>query len=57
MAAVIKQVCGAETALIKGGRGEFTVWRDGQKILDTSKTGDFPTDDEVRDALRASAAR
>ncbi len=53
MAAALRKALGAEVTLASGGRGEFTVWRDGVKIVDTSKTGEFPTDDEVVAAARA----
>lgn len=56
MAAALKRTFGADTTLTPGGRGEFTVWRDGHKLVDTSKTGEFPTDDEVLAAVRAAGS-
>jgi len=56
VAAALKRTFGADTTLTPGGRGEFTVWRDGHKLVDTSKTGEFPTDDEVLAAVRAAGS-
>jgi hypothetical protein len=53
VAALRRAFAGAEVTMTSGGRGEFTVWRDGQKIVDTSKTGEFPTDDDVLTAARS----
>lgn len=47
MAAQIKRSFGVDATLTPGNRGEFTVWRDGQKLVDKAATGKFPTDEEV----------
>lgn len=43
MAALIRESLGADTALEPGGRGEFTVWVDGKKVAEKSRSG-FPAD-------------
>lgn len=43
MAALIRESLQLETDLEPGGRGEFTVWVDGVKVAEKSRTG-FPAD-------------
>ena len=52
MAAILRRELGIDAKLISGGRGEFTVWLDGKKILDKADDGDFPDEDAVLRALR-----
>lgn len=54
MAAALKRILGAEVTLTPGGRGEFTIWLGDRKLLDTSKTGEFPSDDEAIAAVRGA---
>jgi hypothetical protein len=51
VAAVIEQETGAETELVEGGRGEFTVWVAGQKVAGKTTEG-FPTEQQVLAAVR-----
>ena len=53
MAALIKQEAHLDSSLEPGGRGEFTVWLDGVKIAEKSRTG-FPTDKALMEAVRKS---
>ena len=46
MAALIKQSLGVDAAIEPGGRGEFTIWVDGVKVAEKSRTG-FPTEKAV----------
>ena len=51
MAAEVKRELGIDTELIKGNSGEFTIWLDGQKIVE--KTGQqFPSPEAVIAAIR-----
>lgn len=40
--------------LTPGGRGEFTIWLEGQKVLDKGH-GDFPDERAVVAAIRGKA--
>ena len=55
MAALIKERLNLETDLESGNRGEFTVWVDGKKIAEKSRSG-FPAEaaivDLVKEAVR-----
>jgi predicted Rdx family selenoprotein len=51
VAALIKQELQLETDLEPGGRGEFSVWIDGRKIAEKTRTG-FPSEPEVIDAIK-----
>ena len=53
MAALIQQETGLDANLEPGGRGEFTVWLDGVKIAEKSRTG-FPSDKALLEAVRKS---
>lgn len=55
MAALIKQQLKLEADLTPGGRGEFTVWLDGKKIVEKSRTG-FPTEAKIIEAVTAALA-
>jgi hypothetical protein len=54
VAALIKEKLALDTDLEPGGRGEFTVWVDGKKIAEKSRSG-FPSEpaiiDQVKQAL------
>ena len=50
MAALIKQSVELDTDLEPGGRGEFTVWVDGVKVAEKSRTG-FPAEKAVVEAV------
>ena len=53
MAALIKQDSGAEADLEPGGRGELSVWVDGNKIAEKTWRG-FPTDADVLKAVKSA---
>lgn len=53
MAALIKESLLVETDLEPGGRGEFTVWVDGNKVAEKSRTG-FPPDSVLIDSVRSA---
>ena len=53
MAALIKDSLHLDTALEPGGRGEFTVWVDGVKVAEKSRTG-FPTEKAVLEAVSSA---
>lgn len=55
MAALIKDSLGVESDLEPGGRGEFTVWVDGNKIAEKSRTG-FPADAALLQAVTTALA-
>ena len=46
MAALIKESLGVDTDIEPGGRGEFSVWVDGAKVAEKSRTG-FPAEKAV----------
>jgi predicted Rdx family selenoprotein len=50
VAALIKQSFDLETDLEPGGRGEFTVWVDGVKVAEKSRTG-FPAEKALLDSV------
>jgi predicted Rdx family selenoprotein len=51
VAALIKQTLGADTDLQPGGRGEFTVWVDGKKVAEKSRSG-FPSETAIVETVR-----
>ena len=51
MAALIKNEIGADTDLVEGGRGEFTVWVGDEKVAQKDADG-FPSDEGVISAVR-----
>lgn len=53
MAALIKQSLGADSELEPGGRGEFTVWVDGHKVAEKSRSG-FPADQTLLASVGAA---
>ena len=53
MAALIKQQLNLESELEPGGRGEFTVWADGKKIAEKTRTG-FPAEPVIVEAVRTA---
>lgn len=50
MAALIKEKLSLDTTLEPGGRGEFSVWVDGRKVAEKSRSG-FPSEPEVLDLV------
>jgi hypothetical protein len=51
VAEVLKQELNVDTQLVEGDRGEFTVWVDGNKVI--NKVGDdFPPENDVVSAVR-----
>jgi len=50
VAALIKERLQLETDLEPGGRGEFTIWLDGKKVVEKSRTG-FPTEPKIIETL------
>jgi hypothetical protein len=55
VAALIKQDFGADADLEPGGRGELSVWVDGNKIAEKSMRG-FPADADVLKAVKTALA-
>ena len=55
MAALIKQSLGVDAAIEPGGRGEFTVWVDGAKVAEKSRSG-FPAEKAVVETVSKSLA-
>jgi len=53
VAALIKDKLDLDTDLEPGGRGEFSVWLDGVKIAEKSRTG-FPSDKALLEAVHKS---
>ena len=51
MAALIKEKLDLDTHLEPGGRGEFSVWVDGKKIAEKSRSG-FPSEPAIVDLIR-----
>jgi len=51
VAALIKQDLQLDTDLEPGGRGEFTVWIDGTKVAEKSRSG-FPTEPALIAAIK-----
>jgi hypothetical protein len=56
VAAILERELGVEATLTVGGRGEFTVWVDGAKILDIEDDPDHDFPDEAT-VLAALARR
>ena len=56
MAALIKKEVGAETELVEGGRGEFTVWVGEESVARKDAHG-FPEERDVLAAVRQALAR
>ena len=50
MAALIKELLDLDADLEPGGRGEFTVWVDGNKVVEKSRSG-FPADSALITAV------
>jgi hypothetical protein len=46
VAALIKEKLSLDTELEPGGRGEFTVWVDGKKVAEKSRSG-FPSEPAI----------
>ena len=55
MAALIKDSLKQDAAIEPGGRGEFSVWVDGVKVAEKSRTG-FPAEKAVVDAVSKALA-
>jgi hypothetical protein len=53
VAALITQDAGVESDLEPGGRGELSVWVDGNKIAEKTSRG-FPADTDVLQAVNAA---
>ena len=53
MAAVIKEQLHQEAELEYGGRGEFSVWVDGHKIVEKTRTG-FPNELSIVESIKAA---
>ena len=56
MAALIKQATTIDPDLEPGGRGEFTVWVDGVKVAEKSRSG-FPSDSALLKAVSQVGAK
>ncbi len=55
MAALIKQSLDADTEVVPGARGEFTVWVDGQKVAEKNRSG-FPAENALIETVRKALA-
>jgi hypothetical protein len=55
VAALIKDRLGLDTDLESGNRGEFTVWVDGLKVAEKSRTG-FPAEPAIIETVRKAVA-
>lgn len=55
MAALIKQETGLDTEVVPGGRGEFTVWVGGAKVVEKDRRG-FPADADLLAAVTNALA-
>ena len=53
MAALIKERLHQDAELEPGGRGEFSVWVDGHKIIEKTRTG-FPSERAIAEAVQAA---
>jgi hypothetical protein len=53
--ALITQELQVETELEPGGRGEFSVWVDGRKVVEKTRTG-FPAEPAVIAAVKLALA-
>ena len=53
MAALIKERLNQDADLEPGGRGEFTVWVDGKKVAEKTRTG-FPGEPAVIESVKAA---
>ena len=51
MAALIKAELGADSEIIEGGRGEFTVWV-GDEVVAKKDLQGFPSDEEALAAVK-----
>ena len=55
MAALIKDELGADSELIEGGRGEFTVWV-GDEVVAKKDSQGFPSDEDALAAVKRAVA-
>jgi hypothetical protein len=55
VAALIKDAFGADTELVEGARGEFTVWVGDERVAQKDALG-FPSDDDAVAAVRRALA-
>lgn len=53
VAAVIKEQLHQDAELEPGGRGEFSVWVNGHKIIEKTRTG-FPGELSIVESLKAA---
>jgi hypothetical protein len=56
VAALIKKDTGLDTELVEGGRGEFSVWVDVERVAQ-KEAGVFPADQDAVAAVRRALAR
>jgi hypothetical protein len=56
VAALIKKETGADSELIEGGRGEFTVWV-GEELVARKDSEGFPAEDQALAAVIQALAR
>ncbi|MNC99881.1 hypothetical protein D3C83_183190 [compost metagenome] len=55
MAALIKDKLALDVEIAPGARGEFTVWVDGAKVAEKSRTG-FPAEPAIVEAVSKAIA-
>lgn len=53
MAALIKEQLNLDAEVEPGARGEFTVWVDGTKVAEKTRTG-FPSESDIVQRVRAA---
>ena len=53
MAALIKERLHQDAEVEPGGRGEFSVWVDGHKIIEKTRTG-FPAELSIVESVKAA---
>lgn len=56
MAAIIKDSLQLDADLEPGGRGEFTIWVDGAKVAEKSRSG-FPSEKAVIETVSKALAK
>lgn len=56
MAALINEQLQAGATIEPGGRGEFSIWVDGVKVAEKSRTG-FPTEPSIIDSVSKALAK
>ena len=53
MAALIKERLHQDAEVVPGGRGEFSVWVDGHKVIEKTRTG-FPGELSIVESMKVA---